>query len=487
MLVKRSIGVAVVLFWCLMNGLLLKRQLRTAPAPLALRTASALTEVSEEWWNVHFRGEKIGYAAQTIQPAAGGYQLEDQSLLRLNLLGAQQTAATRLRMEADQEWGLKNFAFDLQSSEIHFHAAGRVVPGKLMLEVTSASHTTRQELPLTQPPYLLAALKPLAATQQLEPGKEYFFSTFDPATLSQQVTSVVIEGREQIRLGDRSEPAMRLRQRFKGLSIVSWIDGRGRTLKEESPGGFAIVRAGREEAKNLSGSGMVRLDLIAQTAIRPSAPIANPASESVLRLKLGGVDLANFNLDGGRQRLDGAFLEIRRETLDSMKSFRLPSRDQRWTSYLQPTVFLQSDHPEIRSLAARILGAETDARKAAARIKDWVHREIAKAPTVSVPNALEVLKTKKGDCNEHTVLFNALARAAGLPAKTVVGVVYLRGAFHYHAWSEVWLGEWTSLDAVLDQFPADVTHVKFLEGEIDRQIDMLQLIGNLKIQVVEAW
>jgi len=31
-----------------------------------------------------------------------------------------------------------------------------------------------------------------------------------------------------------------------------------------------------------------------------------------------------------------------------------------------------------------------------------------------------------------------------------------------------------------------VTHVKFLEGDIDRQVDILQLICNLKIQVMEA-
>jgi len=130
------------------------------------------------------------------------------------------------------------------------------------------------------------------------------------------------------------------------------------------------------------------------------------------------------------------------------------------------------------------LHGETDAERAALKLKDWVYREIAKQPTVSIPNALQVLDSKKGDCNEHTVLFNALARAAGIPAKTVVGVVYLRGAFFYHAWSEVWLGEWISLDSVLNQFPADVTHVKFLEGEIDRQIDLLQLIGNLKIEVL---
>ena len=119
-------------------------------------------------------------------------------------------------------------------------------------------------------------------------------------------------------------------------------------------------------------------------------------------------------------------------------------------------------------------------------MKEWVYNGLTKVPTVSIPNALEVLQTKKGDCNEHTVLFNAMARAVGIPAKTVVGVVYLRGAFYYHAWSEIWLGEWVSVDSVLNQFPADVTHIRFLQGEIDRQIDILQLIGKLKIKFMEA-
>jgi transglutaminase-like putative cysteine protease len=191
-------------------------------------------------------------------------------------------------------------------------------------------------------------------------------------------------------------------------------------------------------------------------------------------------------LSGGRQRLDSDRLEITLEQLGPKSSVAIPVKDRRVSSFLQATPFMQSDHPRIRALAQSIIAGETNGYKATLLIKDWVYNKIAKEPTVSIPNALEVLQSKKGDCNEHTVLFNALARAAGIPAKTVVGVVYLRGAFYYHAWSEVWLGDWISLDSVLDQFPADVTHVKFLEGEIDRQIDILQLIGKLKIHVLEA-
>jgi hypothetical protein len=274
-----------------------------------------------------------------------------------------------------------------------------------------------------------------------------------------------------------------LRQSFRGISVVSWVDGQGRTLKEESPAGLSLLRQSPDEAKGAS-SRAVSLDIVAQTSIPVAKMISDPESRSELQLKLSGINLANFPLNGGRQRLNENRLEIRREELGRMGTNRIPAKEARLMSYLQPTPFLQADHPTIRALAAKILNGETNSYRAAVRIKDWVYQEIAKHPTVSIPNALEVLHTKKGDCNEHTVLFNALARAAGIPAKTVVGIVYLRGAFYYHAWSEIWLGEWISLDSVLNQFPADVTHVKFLEGEIDRQLDILQLIGNLKIEVM---
>jgi hypothetical protein len=483
MLVKRSIGVAIVLFWCVMNFLFIRRQTDAPPPVITLRGTEKITDKVEEWWGVFYRGEKIGYATQTITPKTNGYRLSDQSVLHLNLLGTVQPAMTRLEMEADQEWILEKFDFELRSQQIRFSARGEVNDGKLHLAIDSAGHRSTRDLRLTQAPYLLAALKPYVVTQQLETGKKLLFSTFDPSTLSQQVTTVVIEGRERIHVGDRVEPAIRLRQSFRGISVVSWVDGHGRTLREESPAGLSLMRQAAQEAKNIAGRA-VTLDIVAQTAIPLEKPLENPQRRDTIRFKLAGVNLTNFPLHGGRQKLVDDRLEIRLEDIKRLNVPEIPVRRTHLLSYLQPTAFLQSDHPDIRTLTAKIVGRETNGYRAAIKIKNWVHREIAKEPTVSIPNALEVLKARKGDCNEHTVLFNALARAAGIPAKTVVGVVYLRGAFYYHAWSEIWLGEWISLDPVLNQFPADVTHIKFLEGEIDRQIDLLQLIGNLKVEVI---
>ena len=118
-----------------------------------------------------------------------------------------------------------------------------------------------------------------------------------------------------------------------------------------------------------------------------------------------------------------------------------------------------------------------------------VHAILEKKPTLSLPSALEVLKTRVGDCNEHTALYVAMARSLGLPSRVAVGLVYLRGAFYYHAWPEVWIdeapgrGRWLPVDPTLNEFPADATHVRLARGGLDRQAGILALVGRATIDV----
>ena len=94
---------------------------------------------------------------------------------------------------------------------------------------------------------------------------------------------------------------------------------------------------------------------------------------------------------------------------------------------------------------------------------------------------------KAGDCNEHAVLFAGLARAAGLPTRIVAGTVYLDGRFLYHAWNEVWVDHrWVSIDSALNQFPADVTHIKFLEGGPEAHVALVSLIGRLRLDIISS-
>jgi hypothetical protein len=120
----------------------------------------------------------------------------------------------------------------------------------------------------------------------------------------------------------------------------------------------------------------------------------------------------------------------------------------------------------------------------------YVNAILEKKPTVSLPSALEVLKTRVGDCNEHTALYVAMARSLGLPARIAVGLVYLRGAFYYHAWPEVWVEEsagrglWLPVDPTLNQFPADATHVRLTRGGLERQAAILGLVGHSHLEIL---
>ena len=99
--------------------------------------------------------------------------------------------------------------------------------------------------------------------------------------------------------------------------------------------------------------------------------------------------------------------------------------------------------------------------------------------------ATDVLRTKKGDCNEHATLFTALARAAGIPAKIAVGLTYKDGFFYYHAWSEIFAGQWIAVDPTLGQFPADAGHIRLITGDLDRQVQVLPVINKIRIEGLE--
>jgi transglutaminase-like putative cysteine protease len=140
----------------------------------------------------------------------------------------------------------------------------------------------------------------------------------------------------------------------------------------------------------------------------------------------------------------------------------------------------------IVATARRIVGTERDPQQKARLINRWVHDSLTKRTSIGIPNAVTVLRTRSGDCNEHAALFTALARAVGVPTRIAAGLAYVDGKFYYHAWPEVYLQDWVAVDPTFGQFPADAGHLRFTIGGLSRQAELLRLIGTLKIDVVSA-
>jgi transglutaminase-like putative cysteine protease len=265
------------------------------------------------------------------------------------------------------------------------------------------------------------------------------------------------------------------------MEAFSWVTQDGETIKEESPLGYTLLKETQTEALKRDKTGPT-VDIIELVRIA-SGPIENAAQATFLSAKLSGAPLDGFELDGGRQTWKSGVVEIRSD--GDSRSYLIPYGGADRSEELKPTPLVQSDDREIREQAEKIIGRERDAREAARKLAAWVYEAISKQPVVSIPSAVEVLKQRTGDCNEHTTLYTALARAAGIPTRMAAGIVYLKNGFYYHAWPEVWLGGWVAIDPTFNQFPADATHMRFVTGDLAKQADILKLVGKLKVEVIE--
>jgi transglutaminase-like putative cysteine protease len=300
---------------------------------------------------------------------------------------------------------------------------------------------------------------------------------------------VTVGAREFVRSADRPIPAFRIEMEFAGLHTTSWVTDTGEVVREESPLGLISVRESPDRARAMAVPGRIQADLLRAAAIVPimTQRIDEPRDVRRLRLRLEGADLPAADLQGVAQSVDGNVIEIQ-----DPQQLRAGRGDPDAARHLKPEPLIESDAPEVRAEAEIAVRGATGDRERAEALTRYVNALLEKKPTVSLPSAREVLRTKVGDCNEHTALFVAMARALGLPARIAVGLVYVRGAFYYHAWPEVYLAElggrgmWLPVDPTLNQFPADATHLRLVRGGLDKQASILPLIGRLRITVLDV-
>jgi transglutaminase-like putative cysteine protease len=355
------------------------------------------------------------------------------------------------------------------------------------LTVATAAGSHEQDRDLTEPPVLTLNLARRLADTGLVPGRRYAWTIFDPATLSSSPIVLDVGARELVSGGRHRVPAFRVETEYSGLRTTSWITDTGEVVLEKSPMGFETVRESQADAQTMAVPFNVRTDLLSASAIVPTGKgsIVEPRDVRRLRLRLTGAPIDAKDLSGVGQSLDGNVLEIR-----DAQGFQPGPADPGIDGYLRAEALIESDAPEIVAEAQAAVRNVVGPRAQAERLTRHVNAILEKKPTVSLPSAREVLRTRVGDCNEHTTLFVAMARALGIPARISVGLVSVRGAFYYHAWPEVYLadgrsrGMWLPVDPTLNEFPADATHVRLARGGLDKQATILPLIGRLQIEIV---
>lgn len=437
----------------------------------------------EQWMGVYFKGNKIGHSIRKFERNGSGYKVSETLDVDMKIMEALKKIETVTEVLLSPDLSLMSFQADLRG-DTGIKVLGDVQGRDLRVTLVTAGGRMTRTIPLKERQSLSLSLVLNVLKDGVTPGRRFSIPVIDPASLSQEIVPIEVAGKEKIAVSGSIREAYRLKGSSKSTDFSIWVTEKGEVLKEESPMGFTLIREEKEEALR---KGTVPSDLSEETAVAFTLKL--PADVHYLKIRVSGIDFKDFGMEGGRQHRKDNIVEIRKEDLDAPSIRRRPegkNKDARLSpEYLQDTPFVQSKDPQITSLARKIVGPERDRLKASRRIYNWVYTNVEKTPTLTLPMATEVLKTKKGDCNEHTTLFTALARASGIPTRMAIGLVYKDGTFYYHAWPEIFSGDWIAVDPTLGQFPADAAHIRIITGDIDQQMKLAKVIGKIKIEGIE--
>jgi transglutaminase-like putative cysteine protease len=387
---------------------------------------------------------------------------------------------------------LTSFHYEQKLDEEPLIIDGRIAHSEFLATLCRGTHKKILKRSLSKPLYPSSLINLYPVLNGLEIGDEYNYQIFDPQVQAfLPVLQTVVSFEESPRL--YIEPSFKVHTRVREHEVDSWINLRGETVFELAMGGVLITYKETEEAakRYLSEASLNKKDLILDFSLVPTKiPIPCPRNATYLEIILEGIADRLPLLQGPGQgvsesRTDGRKIVIYRLQSHTRTIPLQPAEKAHSDRFLFPSFRIESDHPEIKRTAAHALGDAVTPLERVKQLADWVSEAVEDEPVESF-SALEVLRRRKGECQAHTLLYTALARASGIPTRLVGGLVYMEGmGFLYHGWAESYVDGWISVDPTFNQVGVDATHIKLVEG--DSWMALLHLgkvVGRVKAKVI---
>ena len=453
---------------------------------IAELSSSEMAVDRDTWMNIFQGRNKIGFSHSRYARLDQGYRFNETLFMRINTMGMIQDIGLNTSGILHTDFSLRSFDFKIASGRFNFSAEGNITDKTLALNTQSAGAKQAYQLNLTDNIYFTSGIVQAASASKLKPGDQLSLKIFDPIAMGQESILLHVLEEEDITIMGQVKKATKISLKFKGATQLAWVDEKGDLLREKGMLGIILEKTSREDA--MYGLPIQSSqDLTEAASIPANIDIDNPDELMQMQFEITGPGNFADKLQGGRQTYHSPVLSIQKESLDDLpQQDPDPAPTENIMTFLGPSPFIQSDHPAIQKLASDLIAEKDPPLEKARKLVAWIQAHIKKRPVISLPDALSTLENRVGDCNEHAVLFAAMARAAGIPTRIEAGVVFLRKRFFYHAWNSIYVGRWITIDALFDQIPADVTHIRLASGMQKDQLDILGLIGNMKIKILNG-
>lgn len=448
----------------------------------------------ETWMDVLISGNKVGYAVSSVRktPNEGLLRFSNYSFFKMQRYKEEIITENTISEYSDYNLNpikLTYIKSDSESGERTVTA--NISATNLEIIIRSKLGEERETCKLPDDFTIEGAARCRMLAQGIHPGMKQAFSIFDPEELDFiAVTVEVLEKINTVYNGTEIE-VYKIKSVYhysSELTVTELITEQGETIFLEIDSlGISFKKTSKENAvSSFTGYNL------SDTVIPVNDFIPMGVKKLVLNIISEEPDLINLFPDDQFQKTDNENLNITISSFhdDKPVTIHLPySFDSDTALFLKPTKIIQSDDEEIIRLAHEITKGETDIKAAAEYIYSWILNNIEGSYKITFASAKEVLEFGKGDCTEYAVLFAALARAYGIPAKVCIGLVYnYMDGFAFHAWNEIFTGTWQPVDVAMNQFYPDATHIKIysgiMESLFEQSVTIQKLIGRIKFEVI---
>ena len=418
---------------------------------VAVAAQAAPPEVEEQWFVVRIGGSVVGTATERYQRSDEAVSYQAHMNIRFNRLGTP-ISMNLFTEEISNETGAFQRA-RIESSISNFTATAEMDGDSVRYESSVAGVTSRKALKWKKEATSEALAGERVKSWLTRESPETTVVLFDVSE-GRFRKSRLVRGEVKNVGGMRTTAVDEFDEGADTPSSTTWYDEHGeptRTIVRQLGIDIEVARVTQEEMSNIEIE--PDFDIIRQSMIRCDnfpRPVSH-VERVALGLTFPGAPPA-APMDGPNQKETArdersVVLELTREPANKMLATR-----EELAAFKKPDRFIQSDNKSLRAVADSIrVAAHVDGWPLARAIAQWVNQYITgKGMEHGYASALDVYRTRSGDCTEHSLLTVALLRAAGIPARPVVGMAFgeAEHAFVGHMWVEAYIDRWRTLDAL---------------------------------------
>ncbi len=456
----------------------------------------------DRWYSLTIGGTPAGYYHETVVISDSTFTNQIEVNIRISRLGSETVMDTKQLMTEDRRGNVKTIASELLYSKQLSTANVIILPGVVHITNLAGGKPSTHDLSYSGTLTGNEGIRLRTIENLKKAGDSISYQLFLSEFGTIAVGKRKFIGHGDLRLNGTDFKAIRVKESFDGLPISRdlWLDKNGQLLKTSEPGPFGETMMTLSDQETAIALSTMKIELsedqYSASIARANVRLPQPRLMESITLKItqNKNDAGMPDFSGTYQKIlekkdNYVILKIDKPMIGKTKELLTAAEK---SEYLESGFFIDKDDTVAQRLARLVAGHEQDPWKKVLLLRDWVNIHMRFNAGIVMAPSSEAIRNLEGTCISYATVLTTLCRAASVPARYLMGFVYVDGMWGGHAWVEAYInGSWIPVDAAMPSPGgiADASRFYFVRNSVKNGMGELliggsQLYSNVTIETV---